>query len=340
MLRAKLAAAGAALGLALTSAHGSADQLGPQALLRDAMAAPEQLSYVGEMQTLRFGAQKSDAAIYRIEHRAPDLTRRWYLAPQDVYGDSVITRGDTTYSIDVKRSRIVVTDDDAIEDQVAEDDDFALLNANYNAIYGPDETIDGRRVKVVLLNNKHTGQTTMRVHIDAATKLVIEREQYASNGSLVAQTRFEALRYTSDIPQGIFDLPSMPHVNGPSRGIPSNNLAQLIKTAGFAAHGPKYLPEGFTPVAGDVADVKGVRTLHLLYSDGIRTISLFQNATGAAVDMSRYRVNDAHVENKDAKYVQQGPTTLLAWSESGVHFALVGELDLSELQKIAASVVP
>ncbi|MEO9263427.1 MAG: DUF4367 domain-containing protein [Candidatus Baltobacteraceae bacterium] len=313
----------------------------PGALLRQAMEAPSNTSYVGEVQTLRFGAQKSDAAIYRIEHRAPDLTRRWYLAPQDLYGDSIISRGETTYSIDVNRARVVVTRDDSIDDQVAQDDNFALLNANYVAVYGPDETLDGRPVKIVLLNNKHTGETTMRVRIDQQTKLVVSKEQYASNGSLVAQTRFQALRYTNSIPTAIFDVPkTMPRVSGPSRGIPSNNLAGLVKSAGFAAQGPKYLPEGFVPAAGDIAEIKGVRSLHLLYSDGIRTVSLFQNAKNVAVDMSRYRPSDTRVENNDAQYVQEGPTTLLAWSEAGLHLALVGDLNLEELKKIAASVVP
>ncbi|HEV7178632.1 MAG TPA: DUF4367 domain-containing protein [Candidatus Baltobacteraceae bacterium] len=340
MFRAKAALAAFALAL-VAPVSAMAASPSPSELLREAMSAPDNVSYVGEVQTLRFGAQKSEAAIYRIEHRAPDLTRRWYLAPQDLYGDSIISRGETSYSIDVTRSRVVVTQDDAIDDQVAEDDNFALLAANYQAMYGPDEHIDGRLVHVVLLNNKHTGQTTMRVRIDAATKLVVEKEQYGSKGSLVAQTRFQRLRYTSGIPAAVFDVPkSMPRVNGPSRAIPSNDLHGLIKTAGFAAQGPKYLPEGFTPVEGDVADIKGVRSLHLLYSDGIRTISLFQNAKGAAVDMSRYHPNDTRVQDTDAKYVQEGPTTLLAWSEAGLHLALVGDLELHELEKIAASVVP
>jgi len=46
------------------------------------------------------------------------------------------------------------------------------------------------------------------------------------------------------------------------------------------------------------------------------------------------------LENHTAQYVEQGPTTLLAWSEHGLHFALVGELSRTELIKIAASVVP
>ncbi len=313
----------------------------PNTLLHEAMSAPTRVSYVGEVQTLRFGSQRSEAAIYRIEHRAPDLTRRWYLAPQGLYGDSIISRGEMTYSVDVHRERVVVTQDDAIDDQVAEDDNFSLLTSNYGAVYGPDETLDGRAVKVILLNNKHTGETTMRVRIDAASKLVLSKEQYAANGSIVAQTRFQALRYESGIPAAIFDVPSaMPREKGPSRGIPSNDLAQLVKSAGFAAQGPKYLPEGFVPSAGDVADIKGVRSLHLLYSDGIRTVSLFQNAKDAAVDMSKYRAAETRVENNDARYVQEGPTTLLAWSEAGLHLALVGDLNLEELRRIAASVVP
>ncbi|MGC2130282.1 MAG: hypothetical protein WA629_09315, partial [Candidatus Aquilonibacter sp.] len=88
-------------------------------LLRDAMVAERRVSYVGEVQVLRIGPQRSYAAIYRVEHRAPDMTRRWYLAPQDLYGDSVIKRGSTTYSIDVKREQVVVSHDEDADQEIA-----------------------------------------------------------------------------------------------------------------------------------------------------------------------------------------------------------------------------
>ena len=310
-------------------------------MLHTAIEAPHHLSYTGEIQTLNFGSQKSEAAIYRIEHRAPNLSRRWYLAPQSLYGDSVISRGETTYSIDVKRDRVVVAQDDAIDDQVAEDDNFAVLTSNYNATFAPDETFDGRNVRVVVLTNKFTGEMTMRLHIDAQTGLVLEKQIYAANGALAMQERFEDIHYTAAIPTGLFEVPKgMKLVNGPSRGLPSNDLQHVIAAAGFPAHGPKYLPEGFEPVEGDVVDIKGVRTLHLLYSDGIRTVSLFQNHGNADVGFENYKATTTRVENHDAKYVEDGSTMLLAWSESGLHFTLVGELALSELEKIAASVIP
>jgi outer membrane lipoprotein-sorting protein len=310
-------------------------------LLRAAMSAPAHVSYVGEVQVLRLGAQRSDAAVYRVEHLAPDMTRRWYLAPQALYGDSIISRGTQTYSIDVKRDVVVASQDDELNDQVTEDDNFGVLMANYAATYAPDQNIDGHMAHVVLLTNRYTGQITMRLLIDARTNLVIQRLQYAGNGSLISQTRIEQIRYTQSIPRGIFDLPKgVRTVQGTSRAVPSKDVAHVIAKAGFPASTPRYLPEGFTAIAADVISIKNIPTLHLLFSDGIRTVSFFQNNKDAAVDLSRYHATATTVGTKAAEYVDEGPTTLLAWSDGDRHYALVGELSLGELEKIAVSVLP
>jgi len=310
-------------------------------LLREAMTAPQRVSYVGEVQVLSIGPQHADATIYRVEHRAPDLTRRWYMAPQDLYGDSVVSRGSTTYSIDVKRQRVVVSQGEDADEEIAARGNFDILMNNYNAVYAPDENVSGRIVHVVLLNNKYTGQTTMRVHIDARTNLVLERQQYATNGSLIAQTRVEQIRYTNSIPAALFQIPSgMQRVEGAAHGQESTDVEQVISSAGFDARVPKYLPEGFSPIAGDVVSIKNVPTLHLIYSDGIRTVSLFQNEKDAAVDLSHYHAISTTVADHPAHYVEDGPTVLLAWADGNRHFALVGELSLAELEKIGASVLP
>ncbi|HMD02528.1 MAG TPA: DUF4367 domain-containing protein, partial [Candidatus Baltobacteraceae bacterium] len=90
----------------------------------------------------------------------------------------------------------------------------------------------------------------------------------------------------------------------------------------------------------DVTTVNGVRTLHLLYSDGLRTISLFENATGAAADFGTLHPTTIHFQGHDAQYVEDGPTTLLTWKEHGLYFALVGDLMRNELIEIGKSVVP
>ncbi len=330
--------------LALTAVLASASKASaesPTALLREAMAAPTHVSYVGEMQTLRIGEQRGDVAVYRVEHRAPNLTRRWYVAPQDLYGDSVILRGDTSYSIDVKRNRVVVSENRALDDRTALANNFGLMTGNYRAVYGANETIDTRPVRVVVLINKFTGQTTMRFHIDAQTKLVLESERFASDGSLVEEKRFEHVRYTNNLPGSLFAVPKhMTTVEGAKRTRPSNDIAHIVKSIGFSARGPKYLPEGFVPIAGNVLEIKGVRTLHLLYSDGIRSVSLFEDDGRAAVDLERYHPRALIVDANHAQYAQDGPTSMLAWADDRVNFMLVGELGVDELVKIGNSVSP
>jgi hypothetical protein len=72
-------------------------------LVRAATEAPKHISYVGEVQSTRWGPSQALATIVRIEHKAPDSTRRTYLAPQSVYGEYTITRGAKTYDFDVHR---------------------------------------------------------------------------------------------------------------------------------------------------------------------------------------------------------------------------------------------
>src|SRR5579862_3164939 len=128
----------ALLSSALIAAAPPAD---PAALLRDAVAAYSTYSYSGQVQTTDFGSNHADAVLFRIEHRAPDMTRRWYLAPESLFGDSIISHGDASYDVDQHNHRIIYTKDDALDDQVAEDDNFGLLLHNYRAMMGPDEDI-------------------------------------------------------------------------------------------------------------------------------------------------------------------------------------------------------
>ena len=334
-----LALAGALIGAAFVARAQAQDAT---QLLRDAVSAYSKYSYVGQVQNVDFGTSRALAVLFRIEHRAPDLTRRWYLAPESLYGESIISNGDTSYDVDPHNNRVVVVKDDAIDDQVAEDDNFGLLLHNYRAVMGPEDNVAGRRAYSVLLVNKHNGATVMRIAVDAQTKVVLEKERYAASGSVSHQMHFESISYTNALPNDLFAVPTSGYarVNGPNHGFPSADLQAVVRTAGFQALGPKYLPEGFLPIAGDVSDIKGVRTLHLLYSDGLRTVSIFENARGSAVDLGSYTVHQTSVRSHSAQYVLEGPTTLLAWAQGDLHFALVGELSRDEMVRIASSVSP
>ena len=311
-------------------------------LIVAAAAAPKHVSFVGQMSSIRSGTTRALAVVSKIEHRAPDETRRTYLAPQVLYGQFVISRGAMSWNIDPAHKRVVVSENRAAVDPVAVVDDIALLDSNYRAVRSASDDVANRKTDVVDLVSRYTGERAMRLWLDTQTHVVLAKEAYHSDGSLAWRTRFDDIRYTNGIPEAIFAgaVPAgFATVRGRSYKEPQA-LPSAIPDAGFKPITPKYLPDGFSLVGSDVSSVKDVRNLHLIYSDGVRTLSLFENATNRVADFGSLKPQTTYFDNHDAKYVRDGPTTLLAWREEGLSFTLVGDLDLKELVRIAISVVP
>jgi outer membrane lipoprotein-sorting protein len=324
--------------LSLASAGTGGDEPA-DGLIFDAMSAPSTVSYVGTVEELHIGSERSQASVYRIEHRAPNLTRRTYLSPPNLRGDAMISEGAMTYWVDPHARRIVESDDPAVGDQIAYDDNYLLLRSNYRARTGSSESMDGRPVVDVSLINAHTHATTMLVRIDRRTKLVLDKQQFAADGAMLGETRFESIRYVRTLPASDFALPKRYALHrDPPVGRPSDDLAKLLAHAGFAARTPRALPDGFSPVDGSIGTIGGIRTLHVLYSDGIRTVSLFEHPGRSTLDLSRFHPQSVKIGVRTAQYGSDGSAALLAWTDGRLHYALVGDLRLDELERIAASI--
>lgn len=337
------AAFAALLLLSLSATAVQASPAGPDAeqLIVAAAAAPKHVSFVGQMSSIRSGTNRATAVITKIEHRAPDETRRTFLAPQVLYGQFVVSKGAMSWNVDPAGKRVIVSENRATVDPVAVVDDIALLGNNYRAVRSASDDVANRRTDVVDLVSRYTGERAMRLWLDEQTHVVLAKEAYHSDGSLAWRTRFDEIRYTDDIPESIFSsaVPAgFATVHG--RSYTSPTMTGAIPDPGFKPITPKYLPEGFSISGSEVSNVKDVRNLHLVYSDGVRTLSLFENATNRMADFGALKVSTTTFENHDAKYVRDGPTTLLAWREKGLSFTLVGDLDLKELIRIGISVVP
>jgi negative regulator of sigma E activity len=311
-------------------------------LIVQAVAAPRHVSFVGQMSSIRSGTTQATATIQKIEHRAPDQTRRTFLAPRDLYGRFVISRGAMSWDVNPRLKQVVITENKASVDPVAVVDDIALLDSNYRAVRTAADDVADRHADVVDLVSRYTGIRAMRVWLDVDTHVVLAKEAYHSDGSLAWRTRFDDIRYTDAIPQQVFSEATpagFQTVRGRTYDQPQA-LPSTVPDPGFRPVTPKYLPEGFSLVGAGISVDKGIKNLHLIYSDGIRTLSLFQNATGSATDFSGMQAHATAFEGHDARYMHDGPTTLLAWREHKLTFALVGDLDLKELTQIATSIIP
>ncbi|HEY5349778.1 MAG TPA: sigma-E factor regulatory protein RseB domain-containing protein [Candidatus Lustribacter sp.] len=313
------------------------------ALVRAAFDAPRHVSYVGQLQTIRWGTRVASATIQRVEHRAPSSTRRTFLAPEALYGEYDITLGTTTTKIDPKQHRAMISENPSSDNASAMNNNIALLAANYRAVIGPVEIVAARPATTISLVNRYTGERMMRLWIDNETKVVLAKEAYHQDGSLAWRSRFDEIRFTGEIPSGVFStaIPAgFQEVEGRRFADMTDDLQRALDGAGFKAANPRYLPNGFRIIGAENSTFRGLRNLHLLYSDGIRTLSLFENNTDSEPDFGGVKPSVTHFEGHDAQYVKDGPTLLLTWREHGLDFALIGDLDLKNLTAIAVSIIP
>jgi hypothetical protein len=340
MLRRASLAALILLACSLTPAGAGSGSDGDLTLLSQVLAAPAMVSYSGIVKTVRVESHATVTSVCRIEHRAPDLTRRTYSSPASLLGDSEIVKGDLKFSIDAKNSRIVVTRSEPnLMAGSSLRDLEALIRANYRTAWRGNGTFGGRPTIDAVLINKSTDRPTMFVRIDRETKIVLDKQELASGGAMIGETRLERVRYAPVSPN-VFDLPKgyavvKPQwVNGSS-----NDPDRVVRNAGFAARKPA-LPNGFSPLDGDLVELRGIRTVQLLYSDGIRTVSLFETATAVTPNMAPFHPDALNVGGRPAQYAEDGSVALLTWNDGTLYYTLVGELSRTELQQIATTITP
>ena len=274
-------------------------------LLRAALDAPSTVSYAGTVEVVRLGSHAADVSVYRIEHRAPNLTRRDYTAPSSLAGDSMVTNGTLEYSIDPKRHRIVERRDDEFADSGAFQAEYGLLRANYRVTQTGSETYDGRNVIDLAFVSRYTHRTTTRMRLDAVSKVVLDKQEFSADGGLLAETRFEAIRY-APASAGDFALPSGYAMQRRGALATLEPPQRIARDAGFTMHEPRSLPEGFAPIEGTVVELHGVRTAHLLYCDGLRTVSLFENAQASTLEAATLRPRTMRVGAYEAEMPRTG----------------------------------
>ena len=340
MLRRASLAGLALLACSLTPASAGSRSDADLALLSQVLAAPATVSYSGVVETVRMEGRASVASIYRVEHRAPDLTRRTYSSPSRFLGDSEIVKGSLKFSVDGKNHRIVVTrSDPTLMDGSALRDLEALIRANYRTVWRGNGTFGGRPTVDALLINKHTNRPTMFVRIDRETKIVLDKQEFSAGGALIGETRLNHVRYASVSPT-VFDLPKGYAIVQPQRANgSSDDPDRVVSDAGFAARKPA-LPDGFSALDGDLVELHGIRAVQLLYSDGIRTVSLFETATAVTPDMAPFHPDALDIGGRPAQYAQDGSVALLTWNDGTLYYTLVGELSQTELQHIATAITP
>jgi outer membrane lipoprotein-sorting protein len=337
------AAAAAALLTAIITlpVASSAAAPGSDAVLRLAVLADDHVSYTGTITTLIYVPGGADATVVRIDHAAPDKWRMWYVAPADAYGRLIVSNESTTYQYEPKIATVFSDAWSQSSPGVALEIDAGKVLKNYTVTQGPDAQVAGRNAVTLSLSSKYSGALVQRIWVDKTTNLVLQRETYHSDGTIDQKTGFEDVRIVNDLPKELFDLtvPAGMHLEqGATYGKAAKDVATIQATLDFTVVSPTYLPEGFDLEKASQSVNSGVHNVQLIYTDGLRDFSVFENSTKRLPDLENAKQID--VGDATGETVMLDGETVLSWNTGGMNVTMVGDLTARELAKIGASVRP
>jgi hypothetical protein len=138
------------------------------------------------------------------------------------------------------------------------------------------------------------------------------------------------------ISQGEIPLPEVPTI---SKG-EVLDLPQARKAVDFEPVAPVRLHPGY--ILDSIRKIEDYNSLHLIYTNGINTLSLFEQSLDgqqglAAQDFREYAVY-RNIEPDKAQMAVPDKATILAWRNGSVYFVLIGNEEMTRLMEIAQAV--
>ena len=279
----------------------TADEPAAVALLRGAEAAAQRLGWTGTQYVIVEGMAGSAASVVEVRHLA---------------GQGTIARSRGASGADATAASF--STDETVGNRSFAPGELDRLLATYTVVSLPDEPVAGRDAAVVGVR-RQDGTWAGRLWVDRRSGLPLRREVYDGRGQVARSS-------------ALLDVDIEPHgVRGAAGGfvghLPPSEPQPV--SAGFAVSlaaaraAGWQVPEriGGTLVPVDAATMPG-GVLRLTYSDGLSTISLFQQRgrlAAAPAGTTPHRLGAATV------HVGGDLPTRLSWEGGGTVFTVVGE---------------
>jgi len=277
-------------------------------VVRKAQAANAHVSYRGEKAACVVVGGRAVCSQMQITHLKPDMTRTQYYSPKMLAGVVVVQRGSNVWRYAPRQKAWERLHSAA---SAPPDGDIDVALSNYSVRLLGSEKAVGRDAYVVMATPKRAGESVVRLWIDKQSYLTLRTQVEKPSGEIMSSSSFSSIVVN---PSGI--SPSAFAVTTNEEAVPT------VGSLDFCVAEPRYLPEGYKPVGQTKGKVSGHLCVHLQFSNGVNTISLFERCSKG---------------NAKALKVPGRLTNVLTWTSHEVLFTLIGDLPRSELQKIADS---
>ncbi len=207
-----------------------------------------------------------------------------------------------------------------------------LLARHYRLVLGGTGPVAGRLARVVEVR-RHDGTVAARLWIDQSSTLVLRREIFDGAGAAIRTSAFVDLRLLDQA--GAYPAHLPPTVPGET----GTRVTGLAALRGAGWHCPPTLGTALTLF--DARQLSGDQgpAVHLAYTDGLFTLSLFQQK--GRLDAARL-AEQGFVRRSLAGvrvHVREGPQRVVVWSAGGTVYTVITDAP-EDMVRAAVAALP
>ena len=321
-------------------------------LLIKVTRAPTEVSYSGTFTAVMNHSGRFGKVVVKVTHVPGTRDRVTVLEPRDLAG-RVARRGDDAFRGNLGGPggfRVLSPD---FRKRLSED--LSLLLANYSLTADNGESVAGRATYRIDITPRFAGRAHKGIWVDKATGIVLKVTAYRPYDADSLEVHFDSIAQSpqvwslpaDSIPQSPA-LPPPPLVSaldgtesggwlGIVRPAELDRIRALAGKEGFHLLSPQYLPRGF--VLDEVDEVRVPHgqnrdAVHLLYSDGLSSISLFLEAPEP---FWPDRIRHFFLGRPAGRKVHERGFAVVEGERNGTRFVLVSDIIEDDLAKMASS---
>jgi len=321
-------------------------------LLVKVTRAPAEVAYSGTFTAVMNHSGRMGTVVVQVSHAPGTRDQVTILAPRDLAG-RIARRGDDAFRGNLGGPggfRVLSPD---ARKRVSED--LSLLLANYSLTASDGETVAGRATYRIDINPKYPGRAQKGIWVDRATGIVLKVTADRPYDADSLEVHFDSIVQTPDV----WSLPANYSPPAPDSsplrlesaldgsesggwlGIlrPSelDRIQDLASGESFRLLSPQYLPRGFVLDEVDEVRVPHGRdrdAVHLLYSDGLSSISLFLEAPEP---LWPDRIRHFFLGRPIGRKVHERGFAVVEGEKDGTRYVLVSDIIADDLAKMASS---
>jgi len=212
-----------------------------------------------------------------------------------------------------------------------------LVQKNYYVKVGEEQRLVNRSTFIVNLRPRVAGRPRHSIWVDKESGLPLKTEIYSPEGQLARLSTYSKIDFAPNLTGEDFKLriPNKADVREMEEKT-NLELAAAERLFGEKVLIPTYLPSGFILRDIAVSFIGSNRRLQLLYSDGLSSISVFQE-TGRGIKVKGLLFQKG-ARRAEPLFHSRGLDKIMGFLSGKSQIMLVGDVSEEEISKIAQSI--